>query len=293
MVDMKIKINKLEKLIHKTLLEQINIPELRQQQAATLIDATNIKNAETVLKLLARTTDGEISPEQKRLLDQLKGRTSKAVVISVLKQFYIDGLNGKPILGYRAMTPKNLKDYINQLPGTKADVGSEDLFALTPEQEQEDAETREYETQEKTGGDTLQAIADELGVSVQRAKQIYDKAMERFKARAATKGGIESGDHIRAFVLPAAKQFIEKLGEADSVEDFIVDVLKLSRATEKDIEKLVDLKLMVDEDMEEEAVADLIKLYLRGSPLRFIQKFSDVVRPSEKAGRPSATKRYF
>lgn len=293
---MKITLNQLKTLIRESVSEQIDRTELRKQQADKLIDATNIRNAEETLKLLAKKSEGELTADHQRLLDQLKGRSSKDIVKGVLQQLYIDGLDGKPLLGYRAMTPTKLRDLINTMKSTKAAVGSEETPSEREEADEEDLASmlgKKYQTKELSGGTTLEDIASELGVTVQRAKQIYDKAMERFKTQAATRGGLESGESIRAVALPAAKQFVEKLREADSVEDFIVDVLKLQRATEKDIDVLVDLKMMVDEDLEEEAIAELLKLYLRGSPLRFIQKFTDVVRPSEKAGRPSATKRYF
>lgn len=292
---MKIKLNELKQLIREAVEEQMDRTELRLGQAAKLISATNVKNAEEVLKLLASKTEGEISPEQQALINKLKGRTAKDVVKDVLEKLYIDGLDGKPILGYRAITPTKLRDLINTMKSTKAAVGKEETPSEKEEVDEEDLATlgKKYQTKELAGGQSLEDIAAQLGVSVQRAKQIYDKAMERFKIQAASPGGVESGESVRKVALPAAKQFVEKLRDADSVEDFIINVLKLSRITKKDVNVLVNLKLMADEDMEEEAVAKLLKLYLRGSPLKFVQKFTDVVRPSEKAGRPSAIKRYF
>lgn len=298
---MKITTEQLKSLVAKLIKEQADAgpgqqgrsPQ-RREQAAALISATNLKNVEAVLKMLARQTEGDISPDQKRYLNMLSGKTSKEDLKVVLDKFYVDGLNGKSILGYNAMTPTKLKDLINNVKGAKAALGSEE----TPSEEEEvDVEEEEetgkkYQTKAMTGGASLEDIAKELGVSVQRAAELEKKAMERFKKAAVSRGGLETKESLQKLAVPAAKQFVERLGE-EGVEDFIMDVLKMPRATEKDIELLVDLQAMVEEGAEEEAAAELVRLYLKGSKLPVIARFTDALRAKETAGRPSLVRKFF
>jgi hypothetical protein len=299
---MKISVNQLKSLILEAVKEQVELgagqqgrsPQ-RREQAASLIAATNLKNAEAVLKMLARQTEGDISPDQKRYLNMLQGKTSKEDLKIVLDKLYVDGLNGKSIFGYKAMTPNKLKDLINNTKSAKAALGSEETPSEAEEldvEEEEEETSKKYQTKAMTGGASLEDIAKELGVSVQRAAEIEKKALERFKKVAGSKQGLESKESLTAHAVPAAKQFVELLGEK-GVEDFIMDVLKLERATEKDIELLVDLQAMVEEGAEEEAAAELIRLYLRGSALPVIKRFEQAVRAKETAGRPSKTPKFF
>ncbi len=298
---MKISVNQLKSLILEAVKEQVELgagqqgrsPQ-RREQAASLIAATNLKNAEAVLKMLARQTEGDISPDQKRYLNMLAGRTSKEDLKIVLDKLYVDGLNGKSIFGYKAMTPNKLKDLINNTKSAKAALGSEETPSEVEELEAEEEEEtgKKYQTRAMTGGASLEDIAKELGVSVQRAAEIEKKALERFKKVAGTKQGLESKESLRVFAVPAAKQFIERLKE-EGVEDFMVDVLKLKRATERDIEMLVDLQAMAEEGAEEEAAAELLKQYVRNSPLPVIKAFGDAIRAKETAGRPAKTPKFF
>ena len=290
--------NELKTLIREAVSEQVAAQQgrspQRRDQAASLISATNLRNAEAVLKLLARKTEGDISPDQKRYLNMLKGRTSKEDLKVVLDKLYVDGLNGKSILGYSAMTPNKLKDLINNMKGAKAAVGSEETPSDVEEIEadEEEDDSKKYQTKAMTGGASLEDIAKELGVSVQRAAEIEKKAMERFKKAAVSRGGLESMESLKALAVPAAKQFVERLGEV-GVEDFVVDVLKMPRATEKDIELLVDLQAMVEEGAEEEAAAEVVRLYLRGSNLPVMARFTDALKAKETAGRPSLVRKFF
>lgn len=297
---MKITTEQLKSLVLEAIKEQVETgagqkgrsPQ-RREQAAALISATNLRNAEAVLKLLARQTEGDISPDQKRYLNMLTGRTSREDLKVVLDKFYVDGLNGKSILGYSAMTPNKLKDLINNMKGTKAAVGSEETPSEVEEVDAEEEETgKKYQTKAMTGGASLEDIAKELGVSVQRAAELEKKAMERFKKAAVSRGGLESKESLEKLAVPAAKQFVERLGEV-GVEDFVMDVLKMPRATEKDIELLVDLQAMAEEGAEEEAAAELVRLYLRGSKLPVIARFTDALRAKETAGRPSLVRKFF
>lgn len=302
MKDNKMKIT--TKQLKSLILEAINEQELsgagmqgrsgqRKEQAAALISSTNLKNAEAILKMLARQTEGDISPDQKRYLNMLTGRTSKEDLKTVLDKFYVDGLNGKPILGYNAMTPAKLKDLINNVKSAKAALGSEETPSEVEEMDAEEEEVgKKYQTKAMTGGASLEDIAKELGVSVQRAAELEKKAMERFRKAAVSRGGLETKESLEKLAVPAAKQFVERLGEV-GVEDFVMDVLKMPRATEKDIELLVDLQAMVEEGAEEEAAAELVRLYLRGSKLPVIARFTDALRAKETAGRPSLVRKFF
>lgn len=288
---------KLKSLIAEAANEEIKAQQgrssQRREQAAALISATNLRNAEAVLKMLARQTEGDISPDQKRYLNMLQGRTSREDLKTILDKFYVDGLNGKSILGYSAMTPNKLKDLINNTGATKAALGSEETPSEKEEADVEEEETgKKYQTKGMTGGASLEDIAKELGVSVQRAAELEKKAMERFKKAAVSRGGLESKESLKALAVPAAKQFIERLAEK-GVEDFVMDVLKMPRATERDIELLVDLQAMAEEGAEEEAAAELIRLYLRGSQLPVIARFTDALRAKETAGRPSLVRKFF
>lgn len=299
-LNMKITSKQLKSLVLKAIKEQVETgagqkgrsPQ-RREQAAALISATNLRNAEAVLKLLARQTEGDISPDQKRYLNMLTGRTSREDLKVVLDKFYVDGLNGKSILGYSAMTPNKLKDLINNMKSAKAAVGSEETPSEEEEVDADEEETgKKYQTKAMTGGASLEDIAKELGVSVQRAAEIEKKALERFKKAAVSRGGLESKESLQKIAVPAAKQFVERLGEL-GVEDFVMDVLKMPRATEKDIELLVDLQAMAEEGAEEEAAAELVRLYLRGSKLPVIARFTDALRAKETAGRPSLVRKFF
>lgn len=296
-MNMKISIEKLRSLIVEAANEEIKAQqgrsEKRKEQAATLISGTNLKNAENVLKMLIRQTEGDISPDQKRYLNMLQGKTSREDLKVVLDKLYVDGLNGKPILGYSAITPNKLKDLINGVGAAKAALGSEETPSEKEEVEPEEEEIgKKYQTKAMTGGASLEDIAKELGVSVQRAAELEKKAMERFKKAAVSRGGLESRESLKALAVPAAKQFVERLAEK-GVEDFVMNVLKMPRATEKDIELLVDLQAMAEEGAEEEAIAELIRLYLRGSNLPVIARFTDALRAKETAGRPSLVRKFF
>ena len=293
---MKISINELKSLIREAVEEQVAPNQgrsgIRKDQAGSLVSATNLRNAEAVLKLLARQSEGDISPDQKRYLSKLTGRTSKDELKAILDKLYVDGLNGKAILGYKAMTPNKLKDLINNMKGTKAAIGSEDVPVEAEEVEADEEAGKKYQTKGMTGGASLEDIAKEMGVSVQRAAELEKKGLERFKKNVGSMKGFETKESLKAIAVPAAKQFVELLGEK-GVEDFVMDVLKMPRATEKDIELLVDLQAMVEEGAEEEAAADLIRLYLQGSNLPVIARFADALRAKETAGRPSKVTRYF
>lgn len=294
---MKITTKQIKTLILEAIKEQVGAGQQgrspqRREQANALISATNLKNAEAVLKLLARQTEGDISPDQKRYLNMLKGKTSKEDLKVILDKFYVDGLNGKSILGYSAMTPNKLKDLINNMKSAKAAVGSEETPSEVEEADEEEETGKKYQTKAMTGGASLEDIAKELGVSVQRAAELEKKAMERFKKAAVSRGGLETKESLEKLAVPAAKQFVERLGEL-GVEDFVMDVLKMPRATEKDIELLVDLQAMAEEGAEEEAAAELVRLYLRGSKLPVIARFTDALRAKETAGRPSLVRKFF
>ena len=295
---MKISINELKSLILETVKEQVAANQgrsgIRKGQSSSLVSATNLRNAEAVLKLLARQTEGDISPDQKRYLSKLTGRTSKDELKAILDKLYVDGLNGKSILGYKAMTPNKLKDLINNMKGTKAAIGSEETPTSAEEVDADEEEEvgKKYQTKGMTGGASLEDIAKELGVSVQRAAELEKKGLERFKKNVGSMKGFETKESLKAIAVPAAKQFVELLGEK-GVEDFVMDVLKMPRATEKDIELLVDLQAMAEEGAEEEAAAELIRLYLRGSKLPVIARFADALRAKETAGRPSKVTKYF
>lgn len=300
---MKISKTQLKTLINQVIAEQAETglgqqgrSELRIQQAASLVDSTNLKNAEAALKLLVRQAEGDISPDQKRYLNMLTGRTPKDLLKKVLDKLYVDGLNGKPLLGYRAMTPTKLRDLINSMKGVKDSLGDAEEASTDAEEVDADAEEVEtrgkYQTQAMTGGASLEDIAKALGVSVQRAAELEKKAMERFKKVAGSKKGLETKESLTAFAVPAAKQFVALL-KSQGVEDFIMDTLKLDRATEKDIEFLVDLSVLLEEDGEEEAAAEVIRLYLQGSQLPVIKRFEAALRAKETAGRPSKTPKFF
>ena len=295
---MKISINELKSLILETVKEQVAANQgrsgIRKDQSSSLVSATNLRNAEAVLKLLARQTEGDISPDQKRYLSKLTGRTSKDELKAILDKLYVDGLNGKSILGYKAMTPNKLKDLINNMKGTKAAIGSEETPTSAEEVDADEEEEvgKKYQTKGMTGGASLEDIAKELGVSVQRAAELEKKGLERFKKNVGSMKGFETKESLKAIAVPAAKQFVELLGEK-GVEDFVMDVLKMPRATEKDIELLVDLQAMAEEGAEEEAAAELIRLYLQGSNLPVIARFADALRAKETAGRPSKVTKYF
>jgi hypothetical protein len=297
-MNMKISINELKSLILETVKEQVAANQgrsgIRKDQSSSLVSATNLRNAEAVLKLLARQTEGDISPDQKRYLSKLAGRTSKDELKAILDKLYVDGLNGKSILGYKAMTPNKLKDLINNMKGTKAAIGSEETPTSAEEVDADEEEEvgKKYQTKGMTGGASLEDIAKELGVSVQRAAELEKKGLERFKKNVGSMKGFETKESLKAIAVPAAKQFVELLGEK-GVEDFVMDVLKMPRATEKDIELLVDLQAMAEEGAEEEAAAELIRLYLRGSKLPVIARFADALRAKETAGRPSKVTKYF
>jgi len=297
-MNMKISINELKSLILETVKEQVAANQgrsgIRKGQSSSLVSATNLRNAEAVLKLLARQTEGDISPDQKRYLSKLTGRTSKDELKAILDKLYVDGLNGKSILGYKAMTPNKLKDLINNMKGTKAAIGSEETPTSAEEVDADEEEEvgKKYQTKGMTGGASLEDIAKELGVSVQRAAELEKKGLERFKKNVGSMKGFETKESLKAIAVPAAKQFVELLGEK-GVEDFVMDVLKMPRATEKDIELLVDLQAMAEEGAEEEAAAELIRLYLRGSKLPVIARFADALRAKETAGRPSKVTKYF
>ena len=224
----------------------------------------------------------------------LKGKTSRDDLKVVLDKLYVDGLNGKSILGYSALTPNKLKDLINNMKSAKDAIGSEETPSEVEERDTDEEEEtgKQYQTKAMTGGASLEAIAKELGVSVQRAAELEKKAMERFKKAAGSRGGLESMESLKSLAVPAAKQFVELLGEK-GVEDFVMDVLKMPRATEKDIELLVDLQAMAEEGAEEEAAAELIRLYLQGSKLPVIARFTDALRAKETAGRPSLVRKFF
>ena len=297
---MKITTEQLKSLVLEAIKEQVEVgagqqgrsPQ-RREQAAALISATNLRNAEAILRMLARQTDGVISPDQKRYLNMLQGRTSREDLKVVLDKLYVDGLNGKSILGYSAMTPNKLKDLINNVKSAKAAVGSEETPSEVEEVDADEEEVgKKYQTKAMTGGASLEDIAKELGVSVQRAAEIEKKAMERFKKAAVSRGGLESKESLEKLAVPAAKQFVERLGEV-GVEDFVMDVLKMPRATEKDIELLVDLQAMVEAGAEEEAAAKILKLYMDESKLPVIKHFTDALRAKETAGRPSLVRKFF
>ena len=104
---MKIKIKDLSKMIKEQVAPQFDRDALRKKQAQTILDATDLTNAEAAIKVLARQATDPISPGQAELLKLLKGKTSQATLRSILTQLFIDGLNGKPVLGYMTMTPNN------------------------------------------------------------------------------------------------------------------------------------------------------------------------------------------
>jgi len=278
---MKIKIKDLSKMIKEQVAPQFDRDALRKKQAQTILDATDLTNAEAAIKVLARQATDPISPGQAELLKLLKGKTSQATLRSILTQLFIDGLNGKPVLGYMTMTPNKLKDIINSSKGLDRLIAKDDEMAAAEAAEDEEAPESKYDTAAQIGGDPFIDIGKKLGISTQRAKQLADKATERLKA----------GGSLSDVAAPAIKEFITKLADSSSVTDFVMGVLKLKRATEADIELLVDLRETAQEDPK--AAEDrLASLFAESDATPLMQAIQDALRP-EGAGRPSKVRTYF
>lgn len=278
---MKIKISDLSKMIKEQVAPQFDREALRKKQAQTILDATDLTNAEAAIKVLARQATDPISDGQAKLLKMLKGKTSKEVLGSILTQLYIDGLNGKSVLGYMTMTPNKLKDIINSSKGLDRLIAKEEEMEAAEAGEDEEAPESKYDTAAQIGGDPFIDIGKKLGISTQRAKQLADKATERLKA----------GGSLAKIAAPAIKEFIFKLADAASVTEFVMDVLKLKRATEADIELLVDLRETAQEDPQK-AIDQLSTLFGESDSSPLMQAIQDALRP-EGAGRPSKVRTYF
>lgn len=278
---MKIKISDLNRLIREELAPAFDREKLRNEQSQKIIDDTNLENAEAAIKVLARQATDPISDGQAKLLKQLYGKTSEDVLRSVVKQLYIDGLNGKSILGYMTMTPNKLKDIINSAKGLDRLIAKDDEMAAAEAGEDDEAPESKYDTAAQIGGDPFIDIGKKLGISTQRAKQLADKATERLKA----------GGSLAKIAAPAIKEFIFKLADSASVTDFVMDVLKLKRATEADIELLVDLRETAQEDPQK-AIDQLSTLFGESDSSPLMQAIQDALRP-EGAGRPSKVRTYF
>ena len=91
--------------------------------------------------------------------------------------------------------------------------------------------------------------------------------------------------------LPAIEEFIAKLVDAESVTEFVMRTLKLPRATEADIEFLVELK-EIAEDNEASAVKVLMDRFMENDNSHLMRRIQDALRP-EGAGRPSKIRTYF
>lgn len=278
---MKIKIKDLSRMIKEELAPQFDREALRKKQAQTILDATDLTNAEAAIKVLARQAADPISDGQAKLLKMLKGKTSKEVLGSILTQLYIDGLNGKSVLGYMTMTPNKLKDIINSSKGLDRLIAKDDEMAAAEAGEDEESPESKYDTAAQIGGDPFIDIGKKLGISTQRAKQLADKATERLKA----------GGSLAKIAAPAIKEFIFKLADSASVTEFVMDVLKLKRATEADIELLVDLRETAQEDPQR-AIDQLSTLFGESDASPLMQAIQDALRP-EGAGRPSKVRTYF
>ena len=278
---MKIKIKDLSKMIKEQVAPQFDRDALRKKQAQTILDATDLTNAEAAIKVLARQATDPISPGQAELLKLLKGKTSQATLRSILTQLFIDGLNGKPVLGYMTMTPNKLKDIINSSKGLDRLIAKDDEMAAAEAGEDEESPESKYDTAAQIGGDPFIDIGKKLGISTQRAKQLADKATERLKA----------GGSLAKIAAPAIKEFIFKLADSASVTEFVMDVLKLKRATEADIELLVDLRETAQEDPQK-AIDQLSTLFGESDSSPLMQAIQDALRP-EGAGRPSKVRTYF
>jgi len=128
---MKITISDLNKIIKEELTGQgqQGRSRMRKDQAQKLVDTTDLENAEAALKVLARQAQEVIAPDQKAFLSRLTGRTSKDVLKGILDKLYVDGLNGRPILGYNTMTPSKLKDIINSTKGLERLISKDDEAA--------------------------------------------------------------------------------------------------------------------------------------------------------------------
>lgn len=279
---MKIKINDLSKMIKEELTGegQQGRSAMRMEQAKKLVDATDLTNAEASLKVLARQTADPISPDQKAYMSRLTGRTSQETLKGILDKLYVDGLNGKPILGYMTMTPNKLKDIINSSKGLERLIAKDDEMAAA-EAEEEETPEGVYDTAAQIGGDPFIDIGKKLGISTQRAKQLADKATERLKA----------GGSLAKIAAPAIREFIFKLADSASVTEFVMDVLKLKRATEADIELLVDLRETAKEDSQR-AIEQLSTLFGESDASPLMQAIQNALRP-EGAGRPSKVRTYF
>lgn len=278
---MKIKISDLNRLIREELAPAFDREKLRNEQSQKIIDDTNLENAEAAIKVLARQATDPISDGQAKLLKQLNGKTSKDVLRSVVKQLYIDGLNGKSILGYMTMTPNKLKDIINSAKGLERLIAKDEEMEAQEDESEEGEVEGIYNTMAQTGGDPFIDIGKKLGMSTQRAKELTDKAMARLKAA----GGL---DKVAA---PAIEEFIAKLVDAESVTEFVMRTLKLPRATEADIEFLVELK-EIAEDNEASAVKVLMDRFMENDNSHLMRRIQDALRP-EGAGRPSKIRTYF
>lgn len=280
---MKIKINDLSKMIKEELTGegQQGRSAMRMEQAKKLVDATDLTNAEASLKVLVRQAEKPISPDQKAYMSRLTGRTSKEVLKGILDKLYVDGLNGKPILGYMTMTPNKLKDIINSSKGLDRLIAKDDEMAAVEAGEDEETPESKYDTAAQIGGDPFIDIGKKLGISTQRAKQLADKATERLAA----------GGSLTKIAAPAIEEFIFKLADAPSVTDFVMNTLKLKRATEADIELLVDLKETAKEDSQR-AIEQLSTLFGESDSSPLMQAIQSALRP-EGAGRPSKVRTYF
>ena len=139
---MKITINQLKQLIKEELTGkgQQGRSEMRRIQAQKLVDATDLTNAEAALKVLIRQAEEPMPPDQKSLVSKLTGRTSEEVLKGILDKLYVDGLNGKPILGYMTMTPNKLKDIINSSKGLERLIAKDSEINPEPEEKEEKPE---------------------------------------------------------------------------------------------------------------------------------------------------------
>jgi hypothetical protein len=313
---MKIKISDLNRLIREAVTDKdkrtMPTPEEMFERRSTavegLVERTKIGNALDVLEGLLRTAQEKNLPianvypipgNTKIVLDQEKIakqiRNPKVVskltdddIREMLKTLYVLGNYGK-ILG-SDLSPNTLQFKINnpmkasELDHIQSD--EEESASEASEGSEDDDVLRKYLTKAQAGGKTFEEIADILGISVQRAKQIFDKGLERVK------GKIDKNMRYDAsHALPAIEEFIAKLVDAESVTEFVMRTLKLPRATEADIEFLVELK-EIAEDNEASAVKVLMDRFMENDNSHLMRRIQDALRP-EGAGRPSKIRTYF
>jgi hypothetical protein len=315
---MKIKISDLNRLIREAVTDKdkrtMPTPEEMFERRSTavegLVERTKIGNALDVLEGLLRTAQEKNLPianvypipgNTKIVLDQEKIakqiRNPKVVskltdddIREMLKTLYVLGNYGK-ILG-SDLSPNTLQFKINnpmkasELDHIQSD--EEESASEASEGSEDDDVLRKYLTKAQAGGKTFEEIADILGISVQRAKQIFDKGLERVK------GKIDKNMRYDAsHALPAITEFIDGLDSATSLSEFVNDVLKLEKPSDGDLELIMVLKHDLEDGKYEEAKKRLYRRYKENDNTPLMNLFHELTRASDKPGRPSANKIYF